>query len=156
MEVSSLAMSVSLPGTIVIVTQTSGLAALKLSTMVCSPSESGGVCCVQKATAVAPSAQAAGVSWALVSGALPAVMMSAVTVAVTSQREILVLEVMISSSERMPLRLPPDVPSSRESGIPTQEGRRPGSGLQPGAVALTSASVRLLLPDCYPACRQKP
>src|SRR5918999_1732541 len=50
-------MFVSLPGTIVIVTQTSGLASLKASTIASRPSESGGVCSVQKSTAMASGAQ---------------------------------------------------------------------------------------------------
>src|SRR5262245_43134830 len=65
MAASSFAMSVSVPGTIVIFTQMSGFAWLNMSTIVCIQPESGGVCCVQKSTWVAPSAHAtAADGWA--------------------------------------------------------------------------------------------
>src|SRR5256885_321606 len=62
MAVNSLAMSVSLPLTIVILTQMSGLAVLKLLTIVVSTPESGGVWLVQNFTSVAPDLQLAPVT----------------------------------------------------------------------------------------------
>src|SRR2546423_8748638 len=61
MEVMSLVTSVSLPGTIVIWTQMSAFAALKLSTIFLRASESGGVWLVQNLTTVAFAAQLAPV-----------------------------------------------------------------------------------------------
>src|SRR5262245_10640595 len=62
MAVSSFAMSVSLPGTIVILTQMSGFAALNASTMWPSASESGGAWLVQNLTTLASAAQLAPVT----------------------------------------------------------------------------------------------
>jgi hypothetical protein len=69
MAVTSLATSVSLPGTIVIFTQMSGLAALKALTMLVRLSVSGGVWLVQNLTTVALAAQLAPVTG--VGSALP-------------------------------------------------------------------------------------
>src|SRR5829696_3060370 len=57
MDVSSLATSVSAPGTMVIFTQMSGFAVLNASTMCASASESGGVWLVQNLTSAASAAQ---------------------------------------------------------------------------------------------------
>src|SRR5262245_39015067 len=86
-------MFVSLPGTIVIFTQVSGFAALKASTMDCRPSESGGVCSVQKSTTAASAAQAAppaaaagDSSWAVAIEVPTALEARAIVAAATSQR----------------------------------------------------------------------